>query len=67
MSNITLRHILIATTGIAAGILAVLWSFNTLAGLLGMPQAEWRHAVAFLLAAFVIRSFVTRRRRPWHT
>ena len=68
MRNFNLKHLAIAVAAFAVATIALLWSWNTLAGLFGAPVAEYRHVVALLVTAITVRSLVTRRRiRQWHS
>jgi len=57
-----MKHITIAIIATVAACTALLWSWNTLAELLGAPAVEFRHVVATLVIAVVARVAVTRRR-----
>ena len=54
----TFSKIVLVTAGIALASMAVLWSWNTLAPLLGGPIFELRHAIALLIALVTVRVFL---------
>ena len=55
MRHTILRHVLITTGAVLAIGIIGLWSWNTLAVLLGAPTAEFRHALSFLGLLAIIR------------
>lgn len=55
MSHINTRHLLLAAIALAAIATTGLWSWNTLAELLGAPAAQPRHVVAALALFAVLR------------
>lgn len=61
MHQIDIRHLLAAGLAIAVIVVAGLWSWNTLADLLGAPAAQFRHAVAVLVLLAALRLLITRR------
>ena len=54
----TFRKIALVTVGIAIASVAILWSWNTLAPLLGGPTFEFRHALALLIDLVALRIFL---------
>ncbi len=56
------RHLLLAAAMFAATVVAVLWSWNTLAPLFGAPEAQFRHAVAALVLILTLRVVTAHRR-----
>jgi hypothetical protein len=62
MDRPDLKHLLAACLALAAIAALGLWSWNTLAGLFGAPEAQFKHAVA-ALALLVIARLALRRRR----
>jgi hypothetical protein len=40
------------------GMIALLWSWNTLAAMFGAPQAQFRHVVALLVLLTALRGLV---------
>jgi uncharacterized membrane protein YuzA (DUF378 family) len=50
-----INHLLTALAAIAVIVLVGLWSWNTLAALLGLPAAELRHILAALGMLWVLR------------
>jgi hypothetical protein len=62
MNRIEAKHLLLATAAFAATVVAVLWSWNTLAPLFGAPEAQFRHAVAALVLIATLRVLTTHRR-----
>jgi len=68
MRNFNYRHLLIATGGFLLLAAGALWSFNTLSGLLGGPDAEFRHAVAGIALLLILKWCLTanRERRRIH-
>jgi hypothetical protein len=63
MRDITTKHIALAAAAFAVLSIALLWSWNTLASLLGGPTAEFKHLLAVLVVAATLRGFLTSRRR----
>lgn len=61
MNHLDIKHMLLAGLALFAIALASLWSWNTLAELLGAPQAQFRHAVAALVLLATLRFAVRRR------
>ena len=55
MHRMTLRNFSFAVLAVAACVVATLWSFNSLSELFGGPQAQARHAVAFILLLAAVR------------
>lgn len=53
--------LLIAATALLV-IALLLWSWNTLATLVGAPEAGFRHALAAVIALLLARGFLHRRR-----
>ena len=51
---------------VIAGFALFLWSWNTLAGLLGLPGAEARHAFAALVLLATLRLAIAGRGRRRH-
>lgn len=71
MHRIDIKHALLAFAMLVAIAAIVLWSWNTLATLFGLPAADLRHAVAALLLITTLRGLLLpahprRRRRRWH-
>ena len=67
MRHFTVKHVAFAIAAFAATTVALLWSWNTLAALIGGPTAEFKHVLAAMIAAAVLRGLVTSsRRRPRH-
>ena len=71
MHRIDIKHALFAFAVLVAIAAIVLWSWNTLATLFGLPAADLRHAVAALLLLATLRGLLLpghprRRRRRWH-
>lgn len=66
MRHFTFNHVTIAIAAFSAATIALLWSWNTLAGLFGGPSAEFKHVLAAVLVATVVRGLVTPRRRRRH-
>lgn len=62
MKHINAKTIAIAIAVFAATSIALLWSWNTLAGLAGGPAAEFRHVLAALFVLAALRAFMTPRR-----
>jgi hypothetical protein len=57
----------IATFGIAC--IALLWSWNSLAELVGGPTAEFRHVLSALIILAGVRALLTNcrgRKQRWH-
>lgn len=71
MRHVDFRQLVFAAAALAAAVLIGYWSWNTLAPLVDLPQAEFRHAVAALalfaiLRGLLLRPHSRRRRRPRH-
>ena len=64
MRNKPFKQAVIAITLLAIASAALLWSWNTLSALFGGPAADYRHAIALLVGAIVIRGFVYPRFAP---
>ena len=64
MQHTALKHLTIAAGLALAGAAALLWSWNTLADLYGGPEAGFKHAVAAMLIAVIVRGLFTRPRYP---
>ena len=63
MERPELKHLLAACLALSAIAATGLWSWNTLAGLFGAPEAQIRHAVAALALLAIVRLALRRRRR----
>lgn len=63
MKHVTWKHLTAAIAAVAISSIALLWSWNTLADLLGGPTAEFRHVVAALVVAAAARVLISPRRR----
>ena len=61
MNHFDIRHLLLAGLALFSIALASLWSWNTLAELVGAPQAQFRHVVAALILLATLRIGVRRR------
>ncbi len=59
------RHYFIAAVLFALLSLLTLWSFNTIAEILGAPAAQYKHAIVAIALLFVVKwsLFSTRRLR----
>ena len=66
MTRIDWRHAVSAIVILAIGSAALLWAWNTLAELFGAPAADFRHALAFLVAAATVRVLASGRRNGYH-
>ncbi len=62
MNQPDVKHLLAAC--LAFGLIAAtgLWSWNTLANLIGAPEAQFRHAIAALLLLAILRLAMRQRR-----
>jgi len=47
--NRVAKHLILLIAIAIAGAIAVLWSWNTMAGLFGGPAMQFKHAIAVLL------------------
>jgi uncharacterized membrane protein YeaQ/YmgE (transglycosylase-associated protein family) len=63
MRHITGKHIAILVGAFAATSIALLWSWNTLAPLFDGPVAEFKHVLAAMVGATVLRVIVSPLRR----
>jgi hypothetical protein len=64
-----INHLLLALAATAAAVVIGLWSWNTLAAMLELPAAGFRHSLAVLGMLVVVRGALLagrgcRRRRP---
>ncbi len=57
------KHVALATTVFLVGSVALLWTWNTLAELFNGPGVEYRHAVAAVIVATMLRGLFSHRRR----
>ncbi len=55
------KHLALAIAAFLVGSIALLWTWNTLAELFNGPGAEYRHAVAALVAAIMLRGLLSHR------
>ena len=62
MNHFDIKHLLLAGITLTAIAVMGLWSWNTLAELLGAPEAQLRHAVAALALLATLRLALSRRR-----
>lgn len=61
-----LHHVILLGASAAAAIVAVLWSWNTLAALFALPAAQARHALAAVVIALALRAVLWPRGRRRH-
>lgn len=69
MKPFTWKHIGAALAALCVASIAMLWSWNTLAGLFGGPVAEFRHVLSLIIIAISIKALLSndrRRSRAWH-
>ena len=62
MNGFDIKHLLLAGITLTAIAVMGLWSWNTLAELLGAPEAQFRHAVAALALLVTLRLALSQRR-----
>jgi hypothetical protein len=66
MNHLDVKHLLAAGLALAAIVATALWSWNTLADLFGVPEMQFRYALAALaLLAVVHRLVVPAHRCRW--
>ena len=61
MKNDRFKYLAQAIAAFLVGSIALLWTWNTLAELFNGSGAEYRHAVAALIAAVMLRGLLSRR------
>jgi len=69
MYRLKWQRILSALAALTLAGAAILWAWNTLAGLFGAPPADFRHALAFVTAAATLRAIAFPHRpgrNRWH-
>lgn len=62
MKHFNWKHIGAAIAAFALASVALLWSWNTVAELFGAPVAEFRHVLATLVLATVVKFVFSSRR-----
>ena len=55
MQHINIKQVTLASTATVAGSAVLLWAWNTLAELIGAPGAGFKHVIAALVIALVLR------------
>jgi hypothetical protein len=55
MRNYKFRHLFFAAAGFCLLAIIALWSFNTVADLLGGPSAQYKHAIAGVALLLITR------------
>lgn len=61
--NHTVKHLILVIGFAVAGAIAVLWSWNTIAGLFGGPAMQFKHAIAVLVLLGTARLALSRTSR----